>query len=360
MKNKILNIISVGRKPQDELIKSVDILNRFQTEFNFNLVRNSKVECLDLNEIYDLSWNQNGLKDRQFNHSTYYPKKSIYSLSFYFYINARKSELNIDDDSKYVFILDDYLYSQELNNLFINNELIDGYIGQFSILTCYSVDYILGDIPIQLYIMYWFLRIMMKNYVQSNFYHYESKNCFFDGFIDKREIVQILKTGNICFECQLELDSYIDFNQVIAINTILRIIGRVSRSKNPVRNFDDFLAITKFIKKQTKSIEVLPIEIIEEIISKVIRSTSNSENEKLNKLKLKTQLGKGNIKEVFDFLLQNTSLNEELQVYNELILLLSSFTRISSWNRKGKMSYENYSRELIRITDSLILIIDDL
>jgi len=175
-------------------------------------------------------------------------------------------------------------------------------------------------------------------------------------------MVDVVRTGNICLDCQIKMDNFCDLNQILSINSILRIIGRISRSKNPSQSLNDFYSISRFLSKsKIKNTDLENSKLIESLVSKIIKAESKNLNEQpLDDSRLKMELSKGNTELVFNELLSFLKGKNKSDLYNQLIVTYTQSNQLEIWKRTGQLTFEKFNQEISKITYSTLQIIDSI
>jgi len=107
--------------------------------------------------------------------------------------------------------------------------------GRHAIASIYGVDSILSQskIPIEAFLTFEFLSFAMRVVVEEPMIHDARRLCVFDRKMSKADIVPIISTGHICKQCRAILPHYLDHDQIIAADSILRILSEISTSDDP-------------------------------------------------------------------------------------------------------------------------------
>ncbi len=67
--------------------------------------------------------------------------------------------------------------------------------------------------------------------------HRERRGCIFDQKVDKREIVDAIRLGRFCSQCESTVDDLLDDDQEIAVERIFRVVRDIANSNVPVREW---------------------------------------------------------------------------------------------------------------------------
>jgi len=341
MKKYEFNIICFEREFILSLEKSVELLNNCIDNFEFKIYDYSD-KHKTLFKI-DLSKTENQIEDND-----------IFNI-----LNT----INISDnlDSKFNFgIIKNYLFGTGLWNRFISIERADNLVKNNAVITTYRAKEILGKIPIEIYFSFWLLRLSLYFISGKYLSHNERKLCLFDMLMDKSEINYVIKTGNICLDCQIILDDYLDLYQIISMNSFLRIVGKLSRSENTDKQFDNYLLISKFYKKSEiiGSSKVDTNVLIETIITNLSKNQIvNTNSQILNFIDLKKEIACGKIDKVMNELI-NADFKGDSQTYNNLILLYSRFNQNNIANQMNLISLSDFNLESNKIIKALLEMID--
>lgn len=307
-------------KYKKELLNSVELLNKSQSDFTFEV---SKTKL--------------SFEDEKMNTIIVYSK-----------LETEEKE----HDGLVIAITDKYLVGREYYNLFGDINLdVKNHPNGYCILTTYEVKELLDFPIIELYFMYFTLRYTAM--FASNIYlshHEEYKHfCMFDFMIEKNHINQIIKTGNICLDCQIKMDDYLSLDKIFSLNKIARIIGRIARSLNPRQLFNDYLSLI-----QESSSEITSIE---STIAKLSKFQKLENTDKLKQQKLENLIIDGELEETFRFLLIEFQKNQQEDKRKETIILFSKSNSLENDKRLGLITYEEAAvikSRLIKSTLSLI------
>ncbi len=280
-----------------------------------------------------------------------------------FKFEISKSRLNVDDkelmtielhgklkvegkshNGLLIAVTDNYLIGREYTNLFGDISLENDHPDGYCVLSTYGVLELLDSQVIELYLMYGILRYTSMYYSNTYLSHFEDNQrfCMFDFMVDKYEINQSIKTGNICLDCQIRMDEYLSIEQIFSLNRIARIIGRVSRSLNPRQLLRDYLTLIK--ESQNKPTH------IESTISKLSRFQSNTVDKEY-KTKIKNHLAKGNLSESFKLLL---GISQNSNVHEKIVILFSRFNCLEEDRHSGIIGYQDANIEKTRIMESIL------
>jgi len=341
-----IQIININNKHVASLKKAIKLLNLSQSDFYLKLtesenqLENLKKEYSELNRL------SNGKIDS-------IEAKEIIQK----YFNK--------EDILYISIISEYLIGETYVNLFSEIITENGIPINYSFITDFNVEELLQGTPLEIYFIYTLLRYSIfygsKQYIAHT--ETEINYCIFDYLVDKSHITNLLKTGNMCLDCQMKLDDSLSLNQILSINTILRIAGRISSSREPKKLFDDYLYLSESLnaERETNKTLLQDREIIEAVIAKISKITI-SENQiaesNLKKGDLKIQIAKGKLSQVFELLISYTNNEEMNEKYNEIILLQSRHYRLESEIRNGIISNENKETRQNILSKSMIDYID--
>lgn len=251
-----------------------------------------------------------------------------------------------------VLVSDKYLIGEEYRNLFGEIFLDDNIPDGYAIVTTHGVLDLLDIKILEIYFMGILVRYTSMFFAQEHLAHIESGRnfCMFDYMIAKEELNDVLKTGNICLECQIKMDRHLSITQIFSLNKIARIIGRITRSKNPHLLFKDYLALIGGSESERE------LTNVESTISKLSR-LQDDQPAHLNTLQLEQLIITGKIKEAFDNILAHT---EEEDSRDNFVLLYSRFNALNEDIHKGLLSYENGQVERNKIIDSTLYFIREL
>jgi hypothetical protein len=339
-----VQIININNKHSSSINKAIKLLNLAQTDFHFKLIeRGNELEILK----------------REYLAYNIYSKGETDSVELKEVVEKYFKE----EEILYISIISEFLIGETYTNLFSEIIIENGVPTNYSFITDYNVETLLKGIPFEIYFIYTLLRYSIfhasKQYIAHT--EVEINYCIFDYLIDKSHITNIFKTGNMCLDCQVRLDNSLNLNQIFSINSILRIVGRIARSKEPNRLFQDYLYLSENLKNERETNKSLlqDREIIEAIIANISRVTTNliqSTPSQINNLK--PLIGKGDFNEVFDSLISYTTRKKMTDRYNEIILLKSRYYRLETDIRGGIINSENKELRMNQISKSLIEFID--
>lgn len=161
----------------------------------------------------------------------------------------------------------------------------------------------------------------------------------------------------------MSLDDSLNLNQILSISSIFRIIGRITRAKEPYKLFNDYLYLTSNLnkeqekRKQVKE-DLLLIETVISNLSKIVEKSQDKKLIVLNREELKLKIVKGDYKSVFESLIE-VSKNENLSKYNNIITVYSQYNRLKLDLVDGIISVDEKELRLNKLSKSLISIIDD-
>lgn len=115
-------------------------------------------------------------------------------------------------------VIDKPLASKELSNLFASRDARDG-IGE-AVVTLYDHQFFTDSA--QLYLCYYLIRYSLSFVCPALKNHDDTRNCFFDKKLIKRDLKLSMDSGNLCSKCHAEIWKH--FNEEINIG-INRMIG---------------------------------------------------------------------------------------------------------------------------------------
>lgn len=305
---------------QDEVMHAVELLNKTQSSFVFELAKSS------------LSFEEDELR----------------TAEVYQQLKAREDK----QDHFVVLISDKYLIGKEYRNLFGEIFVDQNVPDRYAIVTTYGVLDLLDIKILEIYIMGILVRYTSMFFAKESLTHIErSRNfCMFDFMIAKEEINDVLKTGNICLECQIKMDQHLSITQIFSLNKVARIIGRITRSKNPQLLFKDYLALIGGSESERE------LAHVESTISKLSR-LQGDHPDPLDSNQLEQFIIAGKIKEAFDNILARI---EEGESRDNFLLLYSRFNALNEDIHKGLLTYEMGQVERNKIIDSTLYFIREL
>lgn len=236
-----------------------------------------------------------------------------------------------------IFITQRYLSSENLTNLFSSTEEINDHYSGRSILTSYGIKHILGELPIPVYFMFYFLTTSLKFLVKQKLVHRERRFCVYDQKINKRDLYEILKYGSFCLECNDKVRSLITVDQMRSVRSIIGTISDISHSKNPNEVYCDlYKKISNNSRNQSR------------------RNTSRKVFESAIKYIQRAELEKA-FDEVSLIIKENY-----LEKYHEIVMLYSRLNTLNLDCRMGVINEEARKIEINRISHSLLELIHDL
>lgn len=341
-----IQILNINNRHSESLSKAIRLLNLSQTDFKFNQIESGdKLEMVKKNYLSYYSFSEG----------------KIYLIHLKKIIEKYFTE----EDVLYISIISEYLIGETYENLFSEIILEEGIPINYSFITDFYVEELLKGIPFEVYFIYHLLMYSIFFASKQYIAHTETNinYCIFDYLVDKPHITNLLKTGNMCLDCQMALDDSISLSQILSINSILRIVGRIARSKEPKKLFEDYLFLSENLYKERETNKSLlqDKEIIEEIIANIskINVRLNLEiNSSFQINDLKPLIAKGKFNQVFDSLISHSKDNELAENYNKIILLQSRHFRLESDIRNGIVNSENKELRQNQISKSLIDFID--
>lgn len=341
-----IQILNINNRHSESLSKAIRLLNLSQTDFKFNQIESGdKLEMVKKNYLSYYSFSEG----------------KIYLIHLKKIIEKYFTE----EDVLYISIISEYLIGETYENLFSEIILEEGIPINYSFITDFYVEELLKGIPFEVYFIYHLLMYSIFFASKQYIAHTETNinYCIFDYLVDKPHITNLLKTGNMCLDCQMALDDSISLSQILSINSILRIVGRIARSKEPKKLFEDYLFLSEnlFKERETNKSLLQDKEIIEEIIANIskINVRLNLEiNSSFQINDLKPLIAKGKFNQVFDSLISHSKDNELAENYNKIILLQSRHFRLESDIRNGIVNSENKELRQNQISKSLIDFID--
>jgi len=116
--NNGVSVISVGHETSEELKRAIEILNLSQSEFNISLIQDTGLENIKMEEIVKIS------KEVYEEDNEYYPSitnidSKVFSDALYGTLEVFLKDLNVQDENV-IYVINLYLYSDILANLFTN------------------------------------------------------------------------------------------------------------------------------------------------------------------------------------------------------------------------------------------------
>lgn len=122
-----------------------------------------------------------------------------------------------------IAIVHGYLESTRLSNLFGSFNRREN----FAVITTHDWDYIFAPPPLHVFLTYYFIHYTMRFICPELESHDDTRDCFFDMKLHKKDIKISMSSGNICDACRKLLEDVIDSD---SYNSLMKLV-RYMRSK---------------------------------------------------------------------------------------------------------------------------------
>ena len=213
-----IKITCIGNNDYEIVDSAIKVLNNRQDIFNFCIIKDTELELFTNSEIS-------------------FTTSEIY----------KQLDLAIDRFKGYnpliVAIVDKQINGKKIGNLFSSMQEINNKLTGKGIITKFQVNQIITPIPLSVYIIIQLISIAIRFVYGKTLIHDERNLCLYDLKMNKRDIVEIMKAGNICLDCQAKLRNKLKDEQINALRNILSVVSDISFSKKPHNNFQDFIQL---------------------------------------------------------------------------------------------------------------------
>lgn len=217
-----VEILCVGHRDIAPIDNAISFLNKQQDVFVYSLLRNE--EC----ETY-----KGDSKNR-------YTTTEIYRL-----FDSTLPKLK-GYHPHVVGVVKRRLDGEKLGNLFGSmQESENNQLTGKAITSLHEVKEILYPIPLEVYLIFEFLSFAIRFVAGQGLIHNDRRICFFDKKIFKPDIIEVMKNGKFCDDCQKRISGLLDNDQMIAINRCIRIISDICVSKDPQMAFKNQMGIIR-------------------------------------------------------------------------------------------------------------------
>ncbi|MCB9108470.1 MAG: toll/interleukin-1 receptor domain-containing protein [Anaerolineales bacterium] len=224
-----IEVINIGFPKTDAIENAIYILNQYQDTFSFVLLRNEKFETYEAQ------------------HVDHFKSRELYDLMDKVFMDLK----GIHHFT--IGVVEKRLAGKNLPNLFSSMDTNENgrYTGK-AITTSYQTDQLLYPIPVEIYYIFEFLSISIRFIVGIGMIHDRERGCLFHRKIQKKDILDVIRDGYISRESQKLINEYLEVEQIISFNTLIRIISAVARSADPKKSFDAYLVQDSSKNKSNK------------------------------------------------------------------------------------------------------------
>lgn len=239
MKHSIpIEVVTIGFSDFASIEKAIKFLNNFQDIFTFKILHDQRFE----------------------NYQSNY-KQSFQTSEIYRLIDEILSDLE-SVHHLIIGIVNKRLDGKTLGNLFSSMETRndddsgDNLTGK-AITTIYQVNEIIYSIPIEIYYIFKFVSFAIRFVVKKGLIHDNERGCIFHRMVNKRDILEAIKSGYISLESQKKINEFLELNQIIQFKTVLSIIGDIARSESPEKSFNSHLdKFNETINEKIKGVKI--------------------------------------------------------------------------------------------------------
>ena len=125
------------------------------------------------------------------------------------------------------------LDGDQFGNLFGSMEESDDRLSGLAIASIHGVEMLLGTIPLALYVAFELLSFSLRFVHGKGLIHDGTESCVFERKIDRRKIVDAIKTCFVCDHCRKCLNKSMDEDQEMAIENIFSLFQKIANEDSP-------------------------------------------------------------------------------------------------------------------------------
>lgn len=213
-----VEIVSVGHATRTSLTDAVALLNAHQDAYTFTILDLPAAESIE----------------STFPH--HYTTAEIFE-----YLNDQKRHLRGYHPHLVAFV-EKRLDGSKWGNLFGSAHQDDrGNLTGIGAATFFQIPDILGKVPETVYGIYQLLSLAIRFTVGKGMIHRERRKCFFDFKQQKTDLLEIIRSGELCPNCTERLRDHVDDDQLVAIKSTLKLMSQVAVAEDPRRELDRFI-----------------------------------------------------------------------------------------------------------------------
>lgn len=211
-----IRVACVGFDDKQLLKMVVTIINSVQKSFEYSILSSENSEHYQ-------------------NKKNYFTTEEIYEL-------LKEIRKSLPENDTNIFgICKPRLDGKKYSNLFSSLDDVNGNYSGLGIITLYQLADLLGDIPVEVYLLYRLIDYGFRLIIGRSMLHDEPERrfCFYDRKVHKTDITIVLKKGILCEKCTGKLKTKFRPDQLAEFYNLLQKIVAIANSPNPKKIFMD-------------------------------------------------------------------------------------------------------------------------